>query len=191
MGGLQWQLNKNVNVSLKIAPNTFKQSGAGEFNVSNNNSLYHLQTSLKSNVLSHELQSIIGFTNYRSNFSFYDTTALDQFNYLYLQESLSLSDNQSLNITVTLGSANPFKDDLAEVFSQVSYGHQKNNIHISLGGQFLQDRFEAAWRYGISSQLQWRISRQLTFGVDINYQTPISGTAKDYILGNTQMRMNL
>lgn len=191
VGGLQWQLNKNVNVSLKIAPNTFKQSGAGEFNVSNNNSLYHLQTSLKSNVLSHELQSIIGFTNYRSNFSFYDTTALDQFNYLYLQESLSLSDNQSLNITVTLGSTNPFKDDLTEVFSQVGYGHQKNNIHISLGGQFLQDRFEAAWRYGISSQLQWRISRQFTFGLDINYQTPISGTAKDYILGHTQMRMNL
>ncbi len=159
-GGVNWRFSKNSSLDIRIAPNTFQQTGTGHFNISSNAMLYQAQAIFNSPLKSGDLLlSIAGYSNFRSTLNYFDTTAVDQSHYIFCEESYLLTNGQSINASATLGVQD---GAINETFTQVDYQLGLKRWNIGLGGQLLQDRFDGLWRYGLTGNLSTFVSDKIS-----------------------------
>ena len=182
LGSFNWRPSNRWSFSGQIAPNTFKHFGTGAIAINSANILYNAQVSAQYN--KENIMGIVtgGFTNYNTQWQYYDTTFVNKTNHLFLQKSLIFSNQSTLSFMSMMG----FSADNQEIesttqqsfFSEIDYQFSIGQKWTSSAGiQVLKDAFLQEWMYGITGANEITITPQLRFVIDFTYQLPRTKTA--------------
>ncbi len=170
LGGITYRSSNNNTLTAKVSPNTFRQSGTGNFNTSGNNMLYLIQSQVNTKLgSSTNLLSLAAYSNFRSTFNYFDTTTVDKSHYLLCQESVLFTNQHQLNLTFSLGGEGL---NIQETLVQISYGFSIQQLEMSFGGQIFRDKFYNYWSYGITGRLIIPLRKWGVIMTDILFQRP-------------------
>lgn len=182
LGTINWQPTNSLSLSGQISPNVFKHFGAGVAVINGANTLYNVQITNQFKIKESNLLVTGGFTNYNTQWQYYDTTLVNKTNHLFLQKTLLLADNSNLSFTAMLG----FVSDESEVmdaqhtyFSSLNYQLEiGKNWTSSLGGQLLKDAFLEDWFYGLTTTNEWQLGEKIAIIMDFSIQIPYGNTTE-------------
>ncbi|MCG8331787.1 MAG: hypothetical protein MI974_29140 [Chitinophagales bacterium] len=197
LGHVSYATKKNHTFSLTIAPNTFSQSGTGDFNTSNSTTLYTFQSTLLHNIKKERLLvSTLNITNYRSNLTVFDTVSHQEQAYLFIHELLQLSNGNSWQFSIMLGGGiDEGQFDREQAMIQTSYQFNRSKSNTQIGMEILKDNFHDDWLSGINGQWQYAIHPKVNVGLTFTYRKSADQLFQTFeptqFWGQTNLRLNL
>ncbi|MEL7247216.1 MAG: hypothetical protein AAFO03_02320 [Bacteroidota bacterium] len=175
IGNLQWPVTSSWTLLGGVSPNTFQQSGGGEFNLTSANFLYYAQSLWQYGMFADQQSStVIGYSNFRSDLQFLDTLSIGKTDFFSVQQTLPFSARQAFDIQAmwsgnTLGEAG-----ISSSLYRLSYQFNANKLQLHFGGQLLQLNGEDYWRYGSSGQISWQLASRCFLTGFWQLQRPIA-----------------
>lgn len=194
IGTAQWFFSSSNSLTVGVSPNTFRQNGYGNYNISAHSFLFYSQLLTQHRIGEQtNLLSLVGYSNFKSDFQYFDTLSVDQFDYVYLQESIVFPNNHSLSLNITLGGEPLFKQKLSNSLYRLAYQFTWKQLDVNIGGQVLQLNREQNWRYGSSGSLVWRLGKSWELGADWYTNRPFEDNENNnnpwQIFANTHLKV--
>ena len=177
LGAFNWHPVSGLNISGQIAPNTFKHFGNGTASTSGENTLYNLQISQQQTINEAILLLSGGYTNYNTQWQYYDTTFVNKTVHFYFQPSFVLANQSQISLRSMLGIAKEEGQRQFSFFSELSYQFRLEKWKISSGVQTLKDTFSKNWYYGITNSSEIQLSETLALMTNISFQIPYEKAA--------------
>lgn len=187
-GEVRFKLSKQNMLTFSVMPNIFRQGLPETQGVQNENTIYTLQGNFYKQIKNTQAITTLNITNLRSNFQFVDSIQLDNSIYIFLNESIFLSEKQSINASLMIGKERSLSGPLEDLLSQLDYKFRTQKMNFSTGLQLIQDRFYEGLQFGIVNSIQFSIWDNSFFQFYLNYRNHLK---QPQFLNPSQLTANL